>query len=339
MALQFHQAYGCLAGLALGDALGMPTEFMSPEEIHETFGRVDGLVKAYPAHPHSIFEPGMITDDTAHALAIAHAYNGDGLLTARAVADELLAWADSLDQNHLAVIIGPSTRQALDLLRQGNDPRRPGIYGKTNGAAMRIAPVGLVNAGDPKGLMQDVLEACLPTHGSRPGISGAAAVAFAIAEALQPGSSPPLILEAARRGARQGSALGEWGWSTSLEKRIELAEMLIAGAENETAALCALYDFVGVDVLTAESVATALGIVRLAAGDPMRAVFMAANLGGDTDTIAAIAGAICGAWMGIEAIDQALLTRVQNVSQIDLAAEARRLVEIAEIKLQRRTKS
>lgn len=64
----------------------------------------------------------------------------------------------------------------------------------------------------------------------------------------------------------------------------------------------------------------------------MRAVCLGAQIGGDTDTIAAIAGSICGAWKGIQAIDHQLLETIQAVNNLDLAAEARRLARICKRK-------
>ena len=80
----------------------------------------------------------------------------------------------------------------------------------------------------------------------------------------------------------------------------------------------AIYDFVGVGMSVAESVAAALGLVRLSAGDPMRAVLLGANIGGDTDTIAAIAGQICGAYRGMAGLDAGMLAQVVQVSRLDL---------------------
>jgi ADP-ribosylglycohydrolase len=77
-----------------------------------------------------------------------------------------------------------------------------------------------------------------------------------------------------------------------------------------------------------ESVPTALGLMLLANGDPMRAVRYAANIGGDTDTIGAIAGAICGALQGIEAVDRNLLAEVERVNGLNLSAIAAGLVSL-----------
>ncbi len=319
---RFDKIYGCLASLAIGDALGMPTEFLTPEQIHVEFGWVDSFVSAPAWHPHSQLHPGHVTDDTGQALAVLHAYTHDGLLTAKAVTYELLKWAAS-EGDVLPLITGPSTSQALELLKQGMDPRESGKHGKSNGAAFRAIPVGLVNQGMSSRLSDQVVEACLPTHGTSVAISGATAVAYAIAAACQEDASLESILEAARQGAVVGRTCGQWAWGTLLEKRIDLAVELVDRSQDQEGALASLYSYVGTDMLVAESVATAFGLVYLADGDPMKAMTYGANIGGDTDTIAAIAGAICGAFQGINAVDAGLLAQVDSVNALNLAEEAR----------------
>ena len=144
---QFDKAYGCLAALALGDVLGMPTEFLTPEQIAAEDGRVEGLVAPPAWHPHTPLPRGSITDDTGQALALAGVYLRYGRMTAEAAAQAPLEWAEA-HQEHLELYIGPSTRRALEALRAGADPRQSGQAGKTNGAAMRVAPAGIVRAGD-----------------------------------------------------------------------------------------------------------------------------------------------------------------------------------------------
>jgi ADP-ribosylglycohydrolase len=319
------RAWGCLAGLALGDALGMPTEFLTKEEIAATYGRIDTFVSPPEWHPHASFPLARVTDDTEQALALAGVYLRQGTMSAEAAAQALLDWAATKAKN-LPLYIGPSTRQALALLRDGASPRRSGRAGKTNGAAMRIAPVGIVHAADPEGALRDTVEACLPSHGTTLAISGAAAVAWAVAEAMRSGATPDSVLDAAAEGARRGREEGAWTWTPALEKRIALALQLVRQADNEAGALESLYDYVGVDLVVTESIPTALGLVALAEGEPMRAIRYAANLGGDTDTIGAIAGAICGALRGIQALDLAMLDTVESVNDLRLRAVAQELV-------------
>ncbi|MDD5367928.1 MAG: ADP-ribosylglycohydrolase family protein [Anaerolineaceae bacterium] len=319
--------YGCLAGLAIGDALGMPTEFLTPEQIAIELGWVDHFVTAPEWHPHRPMRAGQVTDDTGQTLAVMHAYSEDGQVNAAAVARELLRWADTAEDTY-PLVVGPSTSLALEKLRRGENPRETGKGGKSNGAAYRAVAVGLLNeTGSPR-LMEQVIEVCLPTHGTSVAISGAAAVAYAISAALAQDASVQTILAAARQGAVAGRANGAWFWGTPLEKRIELAVELVKRRKDDHGALADLYSYVGTDMLVAESVATAFGLVALADGDPMKAVVFGANIGGDTDTIAAIAGAICGAFRGIEAIDRDLLAELERVNSINLAAEAWQLETI-----------
>lgn len=327
----YDRVYGCLAGLALGDALGMPTEFLSPEQIAEEFGWVDHPVKAPQWHFHQTMQPGQITDDTGQTLALAHAYTADGKLTAAAVARELLKWANSQGR-FLDQVLGPSTKAALEALRRGEDPEKTGANGKTNGASYRAVVIGLMNNQQCEQLIQDVVTACLPTHGTTAAISGAMAVAIAVAEACQADASLGSILAAGKQGAVEGRKHGAWAWNTPLERRIELAERVVNESSEPKAALKALHDYVGVDITVSESVASAFGVVLLAQGDPMKAVVYGANIGGDTDTIAAIAGAICGAWKGIHTIDGGMLSTVEQVNGLNLPAEAIRLVELAKEK-------
>jgi ADP-ribosylglycohydrolase len=233
-------------------------------------------------------------------------------------------WADAAGAT-LPAVIGPSTRRSLERLKAGDDPRLTGQAGTTNGAAYRAIPVGIVYFDQPDKRIQQVVEACLPTHGTTVAISGAAAIAGAISEALSKSSSIESIITAARQGAVQGRQYGAWVWGTPLEKRIDLAVQMVTENSEPESALRVLYDFVGVGMDTAESVASVFGIICLAKGDPMLAVTYAANIGGDTDTIAALAGAICGAFSGINAIDQQMLRQIEHVNGLDLLAEAKRL--------------
>lgn len=326
----FDRVYGCLAGIALGDALGMPTEMLTQEQIAREYGWVDDLVKAPKWHPHNAMKAGQVTDDTGQTLAVARAYDEKGCITAASMARELIVWYDALGETGL-LCVGPSTRKAIDVLKRGEDPRITGRSGTTNGASMRAAVVGLINPGRFDDIMTDITETCLPTHNTQPAISGAAAVAFAVGSAACEGATVESILQAAKEGAKVGAQKGEWAWSTPLESRIHLAEKIVSENPYQPTKVCReLFDYVGVDMLVAESVATAFGLVLLAEGDPMKAITMAANIGGDTDTIGVIAGAVCGAYMGIDAINPQLLKKVETVNHLHLSSVAERISALYE---------
>ena len=101
---RFSRAYGALAGLALGDALGMPTQAMSPEQIRAVYGRITGLVDGDASQPYAPGMPaGSVTDDTEQALLVASllvrgrgSSSGRVALDAGEFAHALLAWEDSM---------------------------------------------------------------------------------------------------------------------------------------------------------------------------------------------------------------------------------------------------
>lgn len=324
--MDLKKIHGCLAGLALGDALGMPSEFMTPEQIAQAFGHIDTLEKAPAGHPHQMLEAGQVTDDTGQAMAILHACLPSGKIDVESTARALLGWEESIPAEFLRLIEGPSTRAALQEIRQGGDPWKSGRNGRTNGAAMRMAAVGLLHAGDFAGACQAAIAASYPTHATQVALSGAACVACAVAAAAADHASLATILQAAKDGAEFGMTQGFWVWSTSLSARIDLAVEQVEKAGSEADALNAIYRYVGVDMLVPESVAAAVGLVVLAQGDPMKAVRLGANIGGDTDTIAAIAGQICGAFRGIDAFDLNLVRQVEEVNHLNLMDESLKLL-------------
>ncbi|SUI69499.1 ADP-ribosyl-[dinitrogen reductase] hydrolase [Serratia marcescens] len=83
-----------------------------------------------------------------------------------------------------------------------------------------------------------------------------------------------------------------------------------------------IYQLIGAGVSTIESVPAALAMVQLAQTDPTRCAVLCANLGGDTDTIGAMATAVCGALHGADAMDPALLAELQRVNSLDVEAYA-----------------
>ena len=218
-------------------------------------------------------------------------------------------------------VVGPSTRRALELLEQGGDPEETGREGRTNGAAMRAPIAGLLHPGEIQVALETAYLTSLPTHGVNLAIAGAGAVACAVSQAQVPDTTLETILQAAQEGAAFGVKLGHIVWGTSLEKRIVLALNLVDQASNEDEALNNLFNFIGVDLLVAESVASAFGIVKLAQGDPVQAITLSANLGGDTDTIGAIAGAVCGAWKGASVFPPAWLDLLEQVNHFDLVLQ------------------
>jgi ADP-ribosylglycohydrolase len=320
-----ERAAGCLAGLALGDAMGMPGELWVPERIHQTWGWLSGFHPAPPGHQIvDGFVAGQVTDDTQQAYMLARTIcAADGEVRAEDVARELVAWADRVGASD-GNFLGPSSARAIDLLRSGADPRSTGAGGETNGAAMRIAPIGIVRSpSDPRALVDAVVEATVMSHDTGVAISGACLVAGVVSAALD-GAETLDAIEFGLSVAATGRLRGEQTVAASVPARARLAIELAERPTSDREFLVELYDLVGAWVTTTESVPAAIGVLLRASADPVRVTELAANLGGDTDTIGAMAGAMAGALSGVASIPAATLHQLEAVNTIDpigLAAE------------------
>ena len=236
--------WGSLAAAAVGDALGAPTEQMSFEQILETFG---GLVDRFYAPDESRpfshgRKAGEVTDDSSQMIELCKAFleAGTDRITVKHVVDALLRWAE--DPEMFTRFAGPTTRQAIERLRAGEDPvsvGRSGItssVGTSNGCAMKIAPAGLIHPGHLEDAVEDACTVCLPTHATQISMSAASAVAAGIAQALTPGANVYSVVQACLFGARLGEGRGrELGRTTpgpSVEARMEIAVELGLKAKN-----------------------------------------------------------------------------------------------------------
>ncbi|MEU8947125.1 ADP-ribosylglycohydrolase family protein [Streptomyces sp. NPDC048489] len=326
---QLDRALGAYYGLALGDALGMPTQVMSREAVAQVYGHLDGFEPARPDNPVSAGMPaGSVTDDTDQAVIVGHLLvEGDGSVDPLRLAEELVRWEKEMRAKGSLDLLGPSTKAALDAVARGVPPREAGRHGTTNGAAMRVTPVGIAFRARPLDHFLDrVVESCQVTHDTTLGIAGAAAVAAAVSTGIEGGSLDDAIgsaVDAARAGARRG----HWVAGADIAARIEWATQLVDGLPHDEALdkICAL---VGTSVASQESVPAAFAVLALSAGDPWRSGVMAANLGGDSDTIAAIAGAIAGAVHGLSALPEDAVTTLREVNGLDLEPLTARLLAL-----------
>ena len=140
------RALGALVGGAIGDALGMPTQLLSPAQIKASYGFVDSFISPSDDHPVSKgLGAGTITDDTEQALLLGRILleSGDSFDHKRWV-NALIAWERDVKLRGSYDLLGPSTKRAIDAINSGVPPEEAGRDGDTNGAAMRIAPVGIM---------------------------------------------------------------------------------------------------------------------------------------------------------------------------------------------------
>ncbi len=326
------RARGALYGLAIGDALGMPTQLLSRREITERWGGLlRGFEPAPPGHPIAARMPaGAVTDDTEQAVLLGRLLvRGGGAVDPRELAAALVSWEHDVAERGSLDLLGPSTKRAVAAVLTGTSPDEAGASGDTNGAAMRIAPVGIAFAlnqppspdpsPDLSALVDHVVAASRVTHNTGIALAGAAAVAAAVSAGISGAGiagATALAIDAARIAADRG----HWVAGADVAARIEWATGLVAGLAQAQAAEL-IYTLVGTSLATQESVPAAFAVLAAVPGDPWRACLLAASLGGDCDTIAAMAGAIAGACHGITAFPPEAIA-VIDAQDLGLAALA-----------------
>ncbi|MFD7401338.1 ADP-ribosylglycohydrolase family protein [Streptomyces sp. NPDC059866] len=344
---------GALVGAAVGDALGGPVEGYSPDRIVERHGgRVHGIVGPWNGADWRIARPiapyhkgdGHVTDDTllTHALVRVYAQVRDHL-DAYAIADHLVPdlmttprWIPELEAEALPLHrIFLAEKWLVARLHYGHvDPREAGVGNIVNcGAAMYMAPVGLVNAADPAGAYAEALDVA-GAHQSSYGREAAGVFAAAVAAACAPGATPDSVvttcLELAKDGTR--AAIEQVCEVASHHRDFESALTPLRDA-------VAPYDTVGPDyrapslgarrpsrLHAIEELPVALGMLVVSGGDYRQAVLGSVNYGRDCDSIATMAGALAGA-LG-SPVPEDWSKTVAEASRLDLWEPARTLTEV-----------
>ncbi|QLO83999.1 MULTISPECIES: ADP-ribosylglycohydrolase family protein [unclassified Citrobacter] len=329
--MKAERILGALYGQALGDAMGMPSELWPRTRVKAHFGWIDRFLPG-PAENNAAcyFNQAEFTDDTSMALCLADALlECDGEIVPDVIGRNILAWAERFDAFNKNVL-GPTSKIALKAIRDGKPVAELENNGVTNGAAMRVSPLGcLLPARDLDAFIDDVALASSPTHKSDLAIAGAVVVAWAVSRAIDGGKWSEIVdaLPAIARNAQQKRITT---FSASLSARLELALKIVRNADGIESACEQLYQVVGAGTSTIESVPCAIAMVELAQTDPNRCAILCANLGGDTDTIGAMATAICGALHGVSAINPALKHELDAVNQLDFIRYASGLMRLRE---------
>lgn len=333
---KYDRILGTLYGQAMGDAMGMPSELWPRSKIKAHFKWIETFLDGPVENPAACyFKAGQFTDDTAMALAVADAIiQGRGEVIAELIATKILNWAianDAFNKN----ILGPSSKAALTAIQAGIDISVLENNGVTNGAAMRVSPLGcLLPIHSIDDFIDHIDVASSVTHKSDVALAGAAVIAWAISAAIE-GHSWHVIKKEILNIASISQNKRITTFSASMEYRIQLALSVAQIDQSEEMRMEKIYNLIGTGINIIETVPSAIAMVEVANTDPNRCAILCANLGGDTDTIGAIATAICGALQGIDAIDNNLKCQLDYANNVDFNWYATQLLGYRNIREQR----
>jgi ADP-ribosylglycohydrolase len=351
-----------LHGIALGDALGAPVEKLSAAEIRARYGRVTSLDARWhkmdlppEARNHRVRGNGIVTDDTLMTLALMDVYAETGRhLDAWDMADGMvrqIAWMPrwipemQREANLIDRLFYPEKWIYQRHQLSGCDPRQGGIGNMVNcGAAMYIAPVGVVNACDPKAAYDEAI-AFAQGHQQSYGLEAAGVLAAAVAAAFVPGTTIETVIATA-------IALAKDGTRAAIAEIADAAAGLTGADHAEVVerfhGIIAKYSPMGDDVTHSiakaglptaayqpsrlgaiEELPLALGFALRNSGNFRKSIEDGINSGRDTDSIGVMAGAILGAMHGESVIDVADRATLDGANRLDLTAAADRFAGVA----------
>ncbi|QPK80929.1 ADP-ribosylglycohydrolase family protein [Schaalia sp. ZJ405] len=358
-----ERAQAVIAGAAVGDALGGATEGWTPQQIRERWGGlVKGIVEPYyldweHARPIAPYHKGdgHVTDDTLMTSVIIDVYAKTRRhLTAYDMASEVTPrlignpmWIPELESEKLLLQrIFLAEKWIVARLHYGHvDPREAGVGNIVNcGAAMYMAPVGVVNAGDPQGAYNEAIDMA-GAHQSSYGREAAGVYAGAVAHALIPSANADGVLATAIYLAHDGTKTAieavvaeglKWRGKVTKDEDIIQLNNALREAVKPFDTVGDTYREMSMDARrpsrtkAIEELPIALGLVAAFDGDYKNCVLSAINYGRDADSIAVMAGAICAALGGIEQVPDQWINDISLASNLDLRGLGKTLGEAAE---------
>lgn len=355
---------GVVISTALGDAMGAPIEKLTYGEIKSKYGRVESLMTRW----HKMDLPpdvrlgrvrgdGIVTDDTLMTIALMNVYLTEGRhLDAYDMGNEFVkeiafrkTFVPELNEETLIIdrLFYPEKYIFMRHVLANCDPREGGIGNMVNcGAAMYIAPIGIVNAGNPKAAYDEAILFAMG-HQSSYGLEAAGVLAACVAKAFEPGVSVDDIVRTAISLAKDGTkaAIVEMTQAArdlrrerdDMDKVIEVLQAIMLKYSPMGDDVSRHIDKVGIPsnhytpsrLWSIEELPMALAFIVLNDGEYYRSILDGVNSGRDTDSIGVMVGVILGAMYGSEVIRKEDIKQLNKVNRLDLCAIADRFSGIA----------
>lgn len=290
MEVSIEQFKGCLFGLAIGDAFGAPFEGLTSYLIFDGFGPVDQLIQTPPV------ERLHYTDDTEMMISVC-----ETLIQTGTIDEEVLcnAFAGNYTPGRG---YGQGARKIIEAIICKEDHQKlaetifpGGSLG--NGAAMRVAPIGICFCDNVSEIKKQARLSALPTHVNPVGVEGAQLLALAVSLAVQ---EKNINYHEFYQYLKTHAFTEEFQW------KLSIAEEISPNGNIHT---------LGNSLEADNSVITAIACFLRSPDSYENTISTAIALGNDTDTLAAMAGAISGAHLGIGAIPANLLEMLEDTNK------------------------
>lgn len=285
-----------MLGAAIGDAIGKQNEGMQRKDILKN-GFINDYGKALAGCPGEKLRAGQYTDDTEQMILLAESLIERNGFDAGDFAERMAQWgADALADPVRKSLVGPSSSAAVVRLNSGISWKNSGSSIPSCGSSMRAAPIGLFYC-DLDEVEEKAALSSIPTHNSSGAIAGAVAVAVGVRCALDGMERVEIIKESCVRASKYDDGMGE-KMGHAFDLRDEDADKVFAK--------------LGTSYLADETVSSVLYCFSRFFDEPEKAIIEAVNAGGDTDSIACITGALCGARHGIDAFPERWIKGLEN---------------------------
>lgn len=293
-----NRCIGAVMGFAVGDALGMPAEFLSREQIRRYYGKpISTFLKAHSGHASDFLPEGAYTDNTQTMLATAECLIEFGRMDPARQADALLSWYRNTIPHRT-----PATAnlRACKHLENGRPWNKSGVFSSGCTAAMRMPPIGILLSNHPDELTRAALDDCTITHNEPRARAASVAVACLVARLLQSNErSWPAdqVLETADRIAHLDENFAAvLRWTTQITHLPPEEALFEIGTSSDAI----------------EAVPAAVYCFLKHPRNYSSAVLPAVNGGDAADSIGALAGCFVGALAGIQAINREWILGVEN---------------------------
>jgi len=307
---------GSMVGLAIGDALGMPCEDYEQPDLLKTFGRItDYLDPPKGQFNYDKLKAGMYTDDTEQAIVLAESLVENNGLDVNHFAKKLLGeyGRNVVEHRELDRWIGSTFKKAVNNYVSGMLPDKCGVKAKSCGSAMRVAPIGLVYWDALDNVARNAAKSSRVTHLGAGPIAASEAVA--------------LYVTLATRGTYSTKEMSDIVTEMVGRKSKIIAKKVKKAYEIRNEKPKKVIKIFGNSQLARETVPLAIYSFHHNPYDFEDAVLTSVNAGGDTDSIAAITGAINGAFKGLHGIPRRWVERIENKDKLISIGE--RLYEAA----------